>query len=89
MTKYIIDKELRDALIGLIVLLQFNSEKTYHKYSGKSSYRIMKDDGKELKLPFLFDMKNDLECLEEVIESTDYNAKAEEFILIAKEMGLL
>lgn len=34
-------------------------------------------------------IQSDLQNAEEVIEETDYNAKAEEFILIAKEMGLL
>lgn len=34
-------------------------------------------------------IKNDLLQAEEVIEEKDYDAKAEELILIAKEMGLL
>ena len=50
MTEYLISEELRDALIGLILLLQLNSERIYHKYSGKSSYRIIKDTGEEIKL---------------------------------------
>ena len=80
MTEYLISEELRDALIGLILLLQLNSERIYQKHSGKSSYRIIKDTGEEIKLPFLYDLKKDLEELD---------AKAEEFIMIAKEMGLL
>lgn len=89
MTEYLISEELRDALIGLILLLQLNSERIYHKYSGKSSYRIIKDTGEEIKLPFLYDLKKDLEELDEVIETGEYDSKAEEFIMIAKEMGLL
>lgn len=89
MTEYLISEELRDALIGLILLLQLNSERIYHKYSGKSSYRIIKDTGEEIKLPFLYDLKKDLEELDEVIETGEYDSRAEEFIMIAKELGLL
>lgn len=89
MTEYLISEELRDALIGLILLLQLNSERIYHKYSGKSSYRIIKDTGEEIKLPFLYDLKRDLEELPPVLDKKEYDAKAEELILIAKEMGLL
>lgn len=89
MTKYIITEELRDALIGLITLLQLNSERIFHKYSGKSSYRILTDDGKEINLPFLYDLKRDLEELPRVITEEEYDAKAEELLFIAKEMGLL
>ena len=89
MTEYLISEELRDALIGLILLLQLNSERIYHKYSGKSSYRIIKDTGEEIKLPFLYDLKKDLEELDEVIETGEYDSKAEELLLIAKELGLL
>ena len=89
MTEYLISEELRDALIGLILLLQLNSERIYHKHSDKSSYRIIKDTGEEIKLPFLYDLKKDLEELDEVIETGEYDSKAEEFIMIAKEMGLL
>ena len=89
MSDYIIDGELRDALIGLITLLQLNSERIFHKKTGKSSYRIIKDDGKEIKLPFLYDLKRDLEELPKVIEEKEYDAKAEELLLIAKELGLL
>ena len=87
--KYIIDKELRDALIGLILLLQHNSEKIYHHKTGRSSYRILKDDGKEIKLPFLFDLKRDLEELEEVIAEEEYDNRAEELLYYAREMRLL
>ena len=89
MTEYLISEELRDALIGLILLLQLNSERIYHKHSGKSSYRIIKDTGEEIKLPFLYDLKRDLEELPRVIAEEEYDAKAEEFILIAKELGIL
>lgn len=89
MTEYLISEELRDALIGLILLLQLNSERIYHKHSGKSSYRIIKDTGEEIKLPFLYDLKRDLEELPKVIAEEEYDAKAEELLLIAKEMGLL
>ena len=89
MTQYIISKDLRDSLIGLLILLQNNSEKTYHRFSNRYTNRIILENGKELKLPFLKDLQKDLETLEEVIEEKDYDAKAEEFILIAKEMGLL
>lgn len=89
MTEYLINEELRDALIGLILLLQLNSERIYHKHSGKSSYRIIKDTGEEIKLPFLYDLKRDLEELPRVIAEEDYDAKAEELLLIAKEMGIL
>lgn len=89
MAEYLINEELRDSLIGLLILLQKNSEKDYHKYSGSYTNRLLLDNGKELKLPFLQELQKDLENLDEVLETTDYDAKAEEFILIAKEMGLL
>lgn len=89
MTEYLISEELRDALIGLILLLQLNSERIYHKHSGKSSYRIIKDTGEEIKLPFLYDLKRDLEELPRVIAEEEYDSRAEELLLIAKEMGLL
>lgn len=89
MSDYIIDGELRDNLIGLLVLLQKHSEKTYHKYSGSYTNRILLADGKELKLSSLSDLQNDLENLDEVIETGEYDSKAEEFIMIAKELGLL
>lgn len=89
MTEYLISEELRDALIGLILLLQLNSERIYHKHSGKSSYRIIKDTGEEIKLPFLYDLKKDLEELDEVIETGEYDNRAEELLLIAKQMGIL
>ena len=89
MTEYLISEELRDSLIGLLILLQKHSEKTYHKYSGSYTNRIILDNGKELKLPYLSDLQTDLENLDEVIETTEYDAKAEEFIMIAKQMGIL
>lgn len=89
MSDYIIDGELRDNLIGLLVLLQKHSEKTYHKYSDSYTNRILLADGKELKLPYLSDLQTDLENLDEVIETGEYDSKAEEFIMIAKELGLL
>lgn len=89
MSDYIIDGELRDNLIGLLVLLQKHSEKTYHKYSDSYTNRILLADGKELKLSSLSDLQTDLENLDEVIETGEYDSKAEEFIMIAKELGLL
>ena len=89
MTGYLISEELRDGLIGLILLLQLNSERIYHKHSGKSSYRIIKDTGEEIKLPFLYDLKRDLEELPRVIAEEEYDSRAEELLLIAKEIGLL
>ena len=89
MTEYLISEELRDSLIGLLILLQKHSEKQYHKYSGSYTNRILLDDGTELKLPYLSDLQTDLENLDEVIETGEYDAKAEEFIMIAKQMGIL
>lgn len=89
MSDYLIDGELRDSLIGLLTLLQKHSEKTYHKYSDSYTNRILLADGKELKLSSLSDLQNDLENLDEVIETGEYDSKAEEFIMIAKELGLL
>lgn len=89
MSDYLIDGELRDSLIGLLILLQKHSEKTYHKYSDSYTNRILLADGKELKLPCLSDLQTDLENLDEVIETTEYDSRAEELLLIAKEMGLL
>ena len=89
MTEYLISEELRDALIGLILLLQKHSEKDYQKFSGSYTNRLLLDNGKELKLPYLSDLQADLENLDEVIETGEYDAKAEEFIMIAKQMGIL
>ena len=89
MTEYLISEELRDSIIGLLILLQKHSEKTYHKYSGSYTNRILLADGKELKLPYLTDLQKELQELDEIIETTEYDAKAEEFILIAKELGIL
>lgn len=89
MSDYILDGELRDSLIGLLILLQKHSEKDYQKFSGSYTNRLLLDNGNELKLPYLSDLQTDLENLDEVIETGEYNAKAEEFIMIAKEMGIL
>lgn len=89
MSDYIIDSELRDSLIGLLILLQKYSEKDYQKFSDSYTNRLLLDNGKELKLPYLFGLQTDLENLDEVIETNEYNAKAEELLLIAKEIGLL
>ena len=89
MTEYLISEELRDSIIGLLILLQKHSEKTYHKYSGSYTNRLLLADGTELKLPYLADLLKELQELDEVIETTEYDAKAEEFIMIAKELGIL
>ena len=89
MSDYIIDGELRDNLIGLLVLLQKHSEKDYQKFSDSYTNRLLLANGKELKLPYLSGLQTDLENLDEVIETGEYDSKAEEFIMIAKEMGLL
>ena len=89
MSDYIIDGELRDSLIGLLVLLQKHSEKDYQKFSDSYTNRLLLANGKELKLPYLSDLQNDLENLDEVIETGEYDSRAEELLLIAKEMGLL
>lgn len=89
MTEYLISEELRDDLIGLILLLQKHSEKDYQKFSDSYTNRLLLANGKELKLPYLSDLQTDLENLDEVIETGEYDSKAEEFIMIAKEMGLL
>lgn len=89
MSDYIIDGELRDNLIGLLVLLQKHSEKDYQKFSDSYTNRLLLANGKELKLPCLSDLQTDLENLDEVIETGEYDSKAEEFIMIAKELGLL
>ena len=89
MSDYIIDGELRDNLIGLLVLLQKHSEKDYQKFSDSYTTRLLLANGKELKLPYLSDLQTDLENLDEVIETGEYDSRAEEFIMIAKELGLL
>ena len=89
MSDYIIDSGLRDSLIGLLILLQKHSEKDYHRFSGSYTNRLLLDNGKELKLSCLSDLQTDLENLDEVIETGEYDSKAEEFIMIAKELGLL
>ena len=87
MSEYIISQNLRDSLIGLLILLQKNSEKTYHKYSGSYTNRLLLDNGKELKLPFLNELQNDLTNLEEVIATDDYDNHYEELLYIAKTYG--
>ena len=89
MSDYIIDSELRDSLIGLLIILQKYSEKDYQKFSDSYTNRLLLANGKELKLPYLSDLQNDLENLDEVIETGEYDSRAEELLLIAKEMGLL
>jgi len=89
MTEYLISEELRDSIIGLLILLQKHSEKDYHRFSGSYTNRLLLDNGKELKLPYLSDLQTDLENLDEVIETTEYDSKSEELLLIAKEMELL
>ena len=80
MSDYIIDGELRDNLIGLLVLLQKHSEKDYQKFSDSYTNRLLLANGKELKLPYLSDLQTDLENLDEVIETGEYDSRAEEFI---------
>ena len=89
MTEYLISEELRDSIIGLLILLQKHSEKDYQKFSGSYTNRLLLDNGKELKLPCLSDLQTDLENLDGVIETGEYDSRAEELLLIAKEIGLL
>ena len=89
MTEYLISEELRDSIIGLLILLQKYSEKDYHRFSDSYTNRLLLANGKELKLPYLSDLQNDLENLDEVIETGEYDSRAEELLLIAKELGLL
>ena len=89
MSDYIIDGEVSDNLTGLLVLLQKHSEKDYQKFSDSYTNRLLLANGKELKLPYLSDLQTDLENLDEVIETGEYDSRAEEFIMIAKELGLL
>ena len=89
MTEYLISEELRDSIIGLLILLQKHSEKDYHRFSGSYTNRLLLADGKELKLPYLADLQKELQELDEIIETGEYDSKAEEFILIAKQLGIL
>ena len=89
MTEQLISEELRDSIIGLLILLQKHSEKDYHRFSGSYTNRILLADGKELKLPYLADLQKELQELDEIIETGEYDSKAEEFILIAKQLGIL
>ena len=87
MTEYLISEELRNSIIGLLILLQKNSEKQYHKYSGSYTNRLLLADNKELKLPYLSELQTDLETLPEVIEEKEYDSKVEELLLIAKDLN--
>ena len=89
MTNYIISEDLKDTLIGLLILLQKNSEKSYHKYSDSYTNRLLLSNGKELKLPFLAEIQSDLEKLQPILTNDEYDNRIEELLLIAKEMGLL
>ena len=89
MEQYIITGELRDSIIGLLILLQRSAEPVYHKYSDSYTHRLILENGRELKLPFLPEIQTDLENLDQVIETNEYDAKAEELLFIAKDMGLL
>lgn len=86
---YIIKGELKDSLIGLLILLQRNAETSYHKYSNTYTHKLILDNGRELKLPFLVEIQKELENLEKVIDTEEYDCRTEEMILIAKELGLL
>lgn len=48
--KYIIDEELRDSLIGLIILIQ----------KASSNDKLFLSDGRIFKVPYLSEIKNDL-----------------------------
>ena len=89
MTDYIISEDLKDTLIGLLILLQKNSEKTYHKYSDSYTNRLLLADGKELKLPFLAEIQSDLEKLQPILTDDEYDSRIEELLLITQEMKLL
>jgi hypothetical protein len=51
---YIISKELRDSLIGLIILIQNITEDEY----------VLLENGKIYRFPFLEELKRDLEELD-------------------------
>lgn len=89
MTDYIISEDLKGTLIGLLILLQKNSEKSYHKYSDSYTNRLLLSNGKELKLPFLAEIQSDLEKLQPILTNDEYDNRIEELLLIAKEMNLL
>lgn len=54
--KYIIDEELRDSLIGLIIIIQNASDKD----------RLFLSDGRIFRVPYLSKMKKDLYDLKKV-----------------------
>lgn len=86
---YVISDELRETLLVIIDLLQQHSSKRYWKNSDKYSDELRLENGTTLPLPFLSEIQTDLQNAEKVIETNEYDTKAEELILIAKEMGLL
>ena len=86
---YVISDELRETLLVIIDLLQQHSSKRYWKNSDKYSDELRLENGTTLPLPFLSEIQTDLQQAEKVIQTNEYNTKAEELILIAKEMGLL
>lgn len=86
---YVISDELRETLLIIIDLLQKNATKRYWKNSDKYSDELRLENGNILPLPFLTEIQNDLQNAEKVIQTEEYNAEAEELLLIAKEMGLL
>ena len=89
MTKYIIDEELREILNDILHRLQKHTDKMYWKKTDKYSDVLLLQGGKTIPLPPLRNIQQRLIDAEEVIEEKEYNAKTEEFILIAKELGLL
>ena len=86
---YVISDELRETLLVIIGLLQKNATKRYWKNSDKYSDELRLENGNTIPLPFLSEIQNDLQNAEKVIQTNEYDTKAEELILIAKEMGLL
>ena len=87
--KYIITEELRETLLNIIKLLQKHSSKRYWRNTDKYSNELRLEDGNIVPLPFLSEIQSDLQDAETVIEEKEYDARAEELIYYAKEMGLL
>lgn len=54
--KYIIDEELRDSLIGLIIVIQ----------KASSNDKLFLSDGRIFKVPYLLEIKNDLYDLKKI-----------------------